>query len=110
MRVSGRAVLLGIALNVILFYYLLRNLSTKLEQKKGKEKMFISNIKKLMEEKGKTFQDVVQDSGLSRQTIHKARQDEGIAECRLSTLGKIGSALGVKTKRLYEETDGKEEE
>ena len=37
-RVSGRAVLLGIALNVILFYYLLRNLSTKLEQKRGREK------------------------------------------------------------------------
>lgn len=66
--------------------------------------MFTSNIKKLMEGKGKTFEDIVKDSGLSRQTIYKARQDESIAECRLSTLGKIAIALGVKTKRLYEET------
>lgn len=62
-----------------------------------------------MEDKGKTFQDVVKESGLSRQTIHKARQDDGISECRLSTLGRIGAALGVKTKRLYDETDGPEE-
>ena len=71
--------------------------------------MFVSNVSKLMEDKGKTFQDVVKESGLSRQTIHKARQDDGISECRLSTLGRIGAALGVKTKRLYDETDGPEE-
>ena len=71
--------------------------------------MFVSNVRKLMEDKGKTFQDVVKESGLSRQTIHKARQDDGISECRLSTLGRIGAALGVKTKRLYDETDGPEE-
>ena len=71
--------------------------------------MFVSNVRKLMEDKGKTFQDVVKESGLSRQTIHKARQDGGISECRLSNLGRIGAALGVKTKRLYDETDGPEE-
>ena len=71
--------------------------------------MFVSNVRKLMEDKGKTFQDVVKESGLSRQTIHKARQDDGISECRLSTLGRIGAALGVKTKRLYDEPDGPEE-
>ena len=71
--------------------------------------MFVSNVRKLMEDKGKTFQDVVKESGLSRQTIQKARQDDGISECRLSTLGRIGAALGVKTKRLYDETDGPEE-
>lgn len=68
--------------------------------------MFISNVKRLMVAKGKTFQDMVNESGLSRQTIHKARQDEGISECRLSTLARIGEALGVRTKRLYDETDG----
>ena len=71
--------------------------------------MFVSNVRKLMEDKGKAFQGVVKESGLSRQTIHKARQDDGISECRLSTLGRIGAALGVKTKRLYDETDGPEE-
>ncbi|GKG92050.1 hypothetical protein CE91St38_00580 [Desulfovibrionaceae bacterium] len=72
--------------------------------------MFKSYVKKIMKDKQVTIRDIVETSGLSSATIHKARQDEGIAECRLSTLGKIGSALGVKTKRLYEETDGKEEE
>lgn len=72
--------------------------------------MFKSYVKKIMKDKQVTIRDIVEISGLSSATIHKARQDEGIAECRLSTLGKIGSALGVKTKRLYEETDGKEEE
>jgi len=67
--------------------------------------MFVSHVKKLMEDKGKTFQDMVKESGLSRQTIYKARQDEGIAECRLSTLAHIGEALGVKTKRLYDEAE-----
>ena len=39
----------------------------------------------------------------------KARQDEGISECRLSTLGRIGGALGVRTKRLYDEGEGAQE-
>ncbi|MDL2267996.1 helix-turn-helix transcriptional regulator [Desulfovibrio sp. OttesenSCG-928-G15] len=69
--------------------------------------MFTSNVKRLMEEKKKTFQDVVSDSGLSRQTIHKARQDEGIAESRLSTIGRIAHALEVPVKDLF---DGEYEE
>jgi len=35
--------------------------------------------------------------------------DDGIADCRLSTLARIGTALGVKTKRLYNERDGSNE-
>ena len=61
-----------------------------------------------MNEKKITIRDAVEISGLSSATIHKLRDDEGIAECRLSTLSKIGSALGVKTKWLYEEVDGPE--
>ena len=64
--------------------------------------MFVSNVRKLMEDKGKTFQDVVKESGLSRQTIHKARQDDGISECRLSTLTRIADALGVDVKETFE--------
>ncbi|MDL2217004.1 helix-turn-helix transcriptional regulator [Desulfovibrio sp. OttesenSCG-928-M14] len=65
--------------------------------------MFISNIRLLMQERKKTFQEIVNESGLSRQTIHKARQDEGISECRLSTLGRIAQALAVPVKDLFDE-------
>ena len=41
------------------------------------------------------MRDLAEQSGVSVVTLNKARQDEGIAECRLSTLAKIGSALGV---------------
>lgn len=70
--------------------------------------MFKSNVKKIMNEKKVTIRDAVEVSGLSSATIHKLRDDEGISECRLSTLAKIGSALGIKTKRLYEEIDSDE--
>ena len=50
-----------------------------------------------------TARDVIAISGLSSATLTKARQDEGIAECRLSTLARIAKALGVTTKELYEE-------
>lgn len=68
--------------------------------------MFTSKIKDLMKNKKITMRDLSEQSGVSVVTLNKARQDEGISECRLSTLAKIGSALGVKTKRLYDEVDG----
>lgn len=67
--------------------------------------MFTSKIKYLMKNKKITMRDLAEQSGVSVVTLNKARQDEGISECRLSTLAKIGSALGVKTKRLYDEVD-----
>ena len=70
--------------------------------------MFTSKIKELMKNKKITMRDLAEQSGVSVVTLNKARQDEGIAECRLSTLAKIGSAFGVKTKRLYDEVDGPE--
>ena len=66
---------------------------------------FTSNIKALMKEKKITIEQIVKSEGLSRATLHKLRQDSGISECRLSTLGRIAQALEVKTKDLYEETD-----
>ena len=42
------------------------------------------------------------DTGLSSKTINKARQDEGISECRLSTLGQIANAIGVPVKELFD--------
>lgn len=71
--------------------------------------MFRSNVKKIMKDKDVTIRQISAASGLSSATIHKLRDDDGISECRLSTLGRIGAALGVKTKRLYDETDGPEE-
>ena len=63
--------------------------------------VFMSNIKKLMEEKKVTVRTIAEQANLSKQTVLTARTDEGITECRLSTLGKI--ALGMKTTQLYEE-------
>lgn len=65
--------------------------------------VFISNIKKLMEEKKVTVRTIAEQANLSKQTVLTARTDEGITECRLSTLGKIADALGMKTTQLYEE-------
>jgi Predicted transcriptional regulator len=66
--------------------------------------MFRSKVKETMKSKGTTIRDLVAETGLSSKTINKARQDEGISECRLSTLARIAQALGVSTKDLYEET------
>lgn len=68
--------------------------------------MFKSNIRDLMDKKNITMRQMTADTGLSSSTLAKARSDESISECRLSTLARIGSALGVKTKKLYEEVEG----
>jgi len=40
--------------------------------------------------------------GLSPNTLTKTRSDSGIAECRLSTLGRITNALEVPVKELFD--------
>ena len=72
--------------------------------------MFTSNVKEIMKRKKVTIRELAAASGVSAVSINKARQDDGISECRLSTLGRIGTALGVKTKRLYDEVEGPPEE
>jgi len=67
--------------------------------------MFKSNIREVMKAKKITMRDMAKKSGVSVVTLTKARSDEGIAECRLSTLSKIGCALGVKIKRLFDEVE-----
>ena len=69
--------------------------------------MFMSNTKKIMKDKGIKAVELIERTGLSSATIAKARQDEGIAECRLSTLGRIAKALEVPVKELF---DGEYEE
>ena len=64
--------------------------------------MFISRVKEAMKAKNATIRDLVADTGLSSKTVTKARQDEGISECRLSTLGRIAHALDVSVKDLFD--------
>ncbi len=70
--------------------------------------MFISNVRELMDKKNITVRELVGQTGMSSRTIQRAVSDETIHKCELGTLAKIGSALGVKTKRLYDEVDGPE--
>lgn len=65
--------------------------------------MFISLIDILRKKSGMTTQELAYKAGISRQALHKARQDAGIAECRLSTLAKIAKALEVSVKALFDE-------
>ena len=64
--------------------------------------MIVSNLKNLMKEKKITMKQLEDMTGMSPSTINKARQDEGIAECRLSTLARIAAALGVPVKKVFE--------
>ena len=67
---------------------------------------FISNVMNSMKKKKTTIRNSSEGTGLFTSTINKARQNEGIPECRLSTLGYIADALGVKAKRLFDEAEG----
>lgn len=67
--------------------------------------IFASKVKEIMKKKGVTIRELAERCEVSAATINKARQDEGISECRLSTLGHIADALGVKAKRLFEEVE-----
>lgn len=67
--------------------------------------MLSSNIKQIMRDKKKTIREVSSETGLSTRTLHRATKDETIGGCQLNTLAKIGAALGVKTKKLYEEPE-----
>ena len=64
--------------------------------------MFTSKVREFMDKKGKTVRDVAEEAALSTHTVFRATQDATIGGCQLNTLAKIGTALGVRTKRLYE--------
>lgn len=70
--------------------------------------MFKSNIRELMGKKNKTVRSLSKETELSDTTIFRATQDDTIGACQLNTLARIGAALGVKTKRLYEEVEENE--
>lgn len=68
--------------------------------------MIKSNLKKIMEQLDITYKQLEEKTGISSQTITRARGDM-ISECRLSTLETIAKALGVTTKDLYDEENEK---
>lgn len=64
--------------------------------------MIRSNVKKIMKDKQIKSVPLMKMTGFSSATIAKVRSDEGITECRLSTLGRIAKALGVPIKKLFD--------
>ena len=64
--------------------------------------MIISNVREIMEDYGITYVELEKRTGLSNQTIARAR-GELIRECKLSTLNLIAKALGVGIKDLFED-------
>ena len=70
--------------------------------------MFISNVREIMDKKKKTVRGIAEETGLAPGSVHRATQDSTIGGCQLNTLAKIGGALGVKTKRLYDEVEGQD--
>lgn len=62
--------------------------------------MLKSNIKKIMIAKKVTYKELEEKTGLSSQTITRARSHH-ILDCRLSTLWCIAQALDVNVKDLF---------
>ena len=70
--------------------------------------MIYSKIKMIMEEKKVTTRAILTATGISSQTLNRARGPL-IRECRLSTLEAIAGALGVKVKDLFDVVEEKGE-
>ena len=66
------------------------------------DSMLTSNVKRIMKEKGVTIRAMNEATGLSFETITRARK-EHINLCRLNTLEAIAKYLGCKVKDLFEE-------
>jgi len=64
---------------------------------------FNSNLSRIMEEKGMTYEELQFTSKVALDTIARAR-DERIATCKLLTLGKLAKALNVEVSRLFDYT------
>jgi len=62
--------------------------------------MISSRVRQVMEAKGLTVREVVERTGLAKETINRAR-GVMIGRCTLDTLTTISSALGVRAKDLF---------
>ena len=68
----------------------------------SKGKNIMSRVRDHMEQAGATVQGVAEKTGLSPQTIMRARGHR-VGSCTLNTLAIIAGALGVRAKDLFEE-------
>lgn len=59
-----------------------------------------SKVKELMDKKGVSIRKMVQETGLSSGTLHRAR-GKLIDKCTLNTLERIADVLGVEAKDLF---------
>jgi DNA-binding Xre family transcriptional regulator len=66
--------------------------------------MITSNIRKIMENKGVTIRNMVEQTGLADKTILRARCEQ-INQCRVYTLETIADFLDCKVKDLFDEAD-----
>ena len=64
--------------------------------------MITSRVKETMEDQGVTMREFTARTGLSMQTVNRARGPM-ISRCTLETLAAIAGALGVEVKDLFEE-------
>lgn len=62
---------------------------------------FTSNLGRIMEEKGLTYEELQFISKVAPDTVARAK-DERIATCKLFTLEKLASALNVEVKELFD--------
>ena len=65
--------------------------------------MLTSNIKSIMKERKVTIRAMVADTGLSGDTISRARNAAQISMCSLGTLEIMAKYLGCKIKDLFDE-------
>lgn len=72
--------------------------------------MIHSNVPLLMKVFRKKIVDLIDETGVDKFTIQKARSDKRIASCRLESLCKIAAALNVELEDLYEEIQVLKEE
>ena len=61
---------------------------------------FISNLGELMRQKNLTYEELQFQSNVGPDTVARAK-DSRIATCKLLTLEKLASALGVNVSDLY---------
>jgi len=65
-------------------------------------KKFMSKVREKMERAGVTVQAIADKTGLSPQTVMRAR-GPNIGTCTLNTLATIATALGVLVRDLFDE-------
>lgn len=67
--------------------------------------MIKSNVKDFMEKAGVSVRKGASLTGLSTQTISRARRDDTFSSCSIETLQTIARACGCRVKDLFTEDD-----